>query len=86
MVTKFNPLFSAQISSEACALNTHAPLCLKVEGLLPPKAAIFPVCTVVITVVVQLLSCVQLFATPWTAETMFPCPSLSPAVCSNSFH
>ena len=67
MVTKFNPLFSAQISSEACALNTHAPLCLKVEGLLPPKAAIFPVCTVVITVVVQLLSCVQLFATPWTA-------------------
>ena len=31
-------------------------------------------------VVVQLLSCVWLFATPWTRP---PCPSLSPRVCLN---
>ena len=36
-------------------------------------------------VIVQLLSCVQLFGTPWTVEhTTFPCPSLSPGACSNS--
>ena len=38
-------------------------------------------------VVVQLLSCVWLFVIPWTAaslDTMLPCPSLSPRVCSNS--
>ena len=31
-------------------------------------------------VVVQLLSCMQLFVTPWTAA----CPSLSPRVCPSS--
>ena len=36
----------------------------------------FPVINLV---VVQLLTCVWLFATPW-----LPCPSLSPEVCSNS--
>ena len=35
--------------------------------------------TVNIYAVVQSLSCVQLFATPW-----LPCPSPSPGVCSNS--
>ena len=35
-------------------------------------------------VVVQLLSHVRLFATPWTAACQLPCPSLSPAVCSDS--
>ena len=35
--------------------------------------------------VVQLLSSVRLFATPWTAaHTRLPCPLLSPGVCSNS--
>jgi len=34
-------------------------------------------------VVVQLLSCAQLFATPWTA-TRLSCPSSSPRACSNS--
>ena len=34
--------------------------------------------------VVQLLSHVRLFATPWTAHTSFPCPPLSPGVCSSS--
>ena len=32
---------------------------------------------------VQLLSCVWLFATPWTAECP-PCPSPTPRACSNS--
>ena len=35
-------------------------------------------------VVVQSLSHVRLFATPWTAACQLPCPSLSPAVCSDS--
>ena len=35
-------------------------------------------------VVVQSLSRVQLFATPWTAAPQAPCPSPSPGVCSNS--
>ena len=35
-------------------------------------------------VVVQSLSCVQLFVTPWTAAARLPCSSLSPRVCWNS--
>ena len=35
-------------------------------------------------VVVELLSHVQLFATPWTAACQLLCPSLTPGVCSNS--
>ena len=35
-------------------------------------------------VVVQLPSCVWLFATPWTAAHQTSCPSLYPRVCSNS--
>ena len=35
-------------------------------------------------VVVQLLNCVRLFVTPWTAAARLPCPSLFPRVCSNS--
>ena len=35
-------------------------------------------------VVVQLPSHVRFFATPWTEHTRFPCPSLSPGVCSDS--
>ena len=35
-------------------------------------------------VVVQSLSCVQQFVTPWPAYTRLPCPSLSPTVCSDS--
>ena len=34
--------------------------------------------------VVQLLSHVQLFSTPWTAAHQLPCLSLSPRACSNS--
>ena len=33
---------------------------------------------------VQSLSCIWLFATPWTAASRLPCPSLSPGVCSDS--
>ena len=33
---------------------------------------------------VQLLSCVQLFETPWTATCQATCPSPSPGVCSDS--
>ena len=33
--------------------------------------------------VAQLVSRVWLFTTPWTAAHRFPCPSLSPPVCSN---
>ena len=36
-------------------------------------------------VVVQLLSDVWLFVTPWKQHTRLPCPSLSPRVCSNSY-
>ena len=32
---------------------------------------------------VQLLSCVWLFATPWTAAHRLPCPSPTPRACSN---
>ena len=43
-------------------------------------------CLLIRVVVVQLLSCVWLFVTPWTAcSTLgFSCPSLSPRVCSSS--
>ena len=34
--------------------------------------------------VIQSLSCVWLFVTPWTATCRLPCPSPSPGVCSNS--
>ena len=37
-----------------------------------------------LVVVVQLLSCIRFFATPWTAACQPPCPSLSPRICSNS--
>ena len=37
-----------------------------------------------LSVSVQLLSCVQLFATAWTAAPSFPCPSPTPRACSNS--
>ena len=37
-----------------------------------------------ISVVVPLLSCVQLFATHKLQHARLPCPSLSPRVCSNS--
>ena len=36
------------------------------------------------TFLVQLLSCVQLFETPWTATCQATCPSPSPGVYSNS--
>ena len=35
--------------------------------------------------VVQSLSCVWLFATPWLQHTRLPCPSLFPRVCLDSF-
>ena len=38
----------------------------------------------ILFVVVQLLSRVRLFATPWTAARQAPCPSPSPRACSNS--
>ena len=37
-----------------------------------------------IVVVVQSVSHVQLFTTPWTVACQLPCPLLSPWVCSNS--
>ena len=37
-----------------------------------------------VVVIVQLLSHLRLFATPWTAIYRCPCPSLSPGACSNS--
>ena len=33
---------------------------------------------------VQSLSCVWLFATPWTAAPRLPCPSATPRACANS--
>ena len=38
----------------------------------------------ILFVVVQLLSSVQLFVTPWTITRQALCPPLSPRVCSNS--
>ena len=35
-------------------------------------------------IVVQLLNCVHLFATPWAAARQAPCPSPPPRACSNS--
>ena len=40
--------------------------------------------TFIFVVVLQLLSCVQLFTTLWMQRVRLPCPSLSPRVCSNS--
>ena len=37
-------------------------------------------------VLIQSLSWVQIFATPWTKQGRFLCPQLSPRVCSNSCH
>ena len=37
-----------------------------------------------LVVVVQSLSPVLLFVTPWTAARRLPCPALSPGACSNS--
>ena len=34
--------------------------------------------------VIQLLSHLWLFVTPWTAAHQLPCPTLSPGICSNS--
>ena len=39
---------------------------------------------IIIVVVVQLLSHVQLFVTPWTAACQASCPSPSPGVCPSS--
>ena len=39
---------------------------------------------IIIVVVVQLLSHVQLFVTPWTAACQASCPSPSPGVCPGS--
>ena len=39
----------------------------------------------VLAVVVQLLSRVQLFVTPWTGAARLPCPSPSPRVYSDSY-
>ena len=38
----------------------------------------------VTSIIVQSLSHVRLFVTPWTADTRLPCPSPSLGVCSNS--
>ena len=35
-------------------------------------------------VVVQLLSCIQLFGPHGLQQARLPCPSLSPGICSNS--
>ena len=40
--------------------------------------------TVVGTLVVHSLICVQLLATPWAAATRLPCPPLCPGICSRS--
>ena len=40
---------------------------------------------ILLPVVVQSLSCVWLFATPWTAACQPPCPSPSPRACSYPF-
>ena len=37
-----------------------------------------------VSLCVQSLSFIWLFVTPWTTHIRFPCPSLSPGVCSNS--
>ena len=45
------------------------------------------ICCPSVVVAGQSLSCVQIFATPWTiAHSRFPCYSLSPRVCSDLFH
>ena len=51
--------------------STHIIMCVYVLSIL------------VIIVVVQTLSHVRLFATPWTAPCQAPCLSPSPGVCSN---
>ena len=37
-----------------------------------------------VCLVVQSLSCVKLFPTPWIAHARFPCPSTSPKICSQT--
>ena len=44
----------------------------------------FPYRIRLVVVIVQLLSCVRFFATPWTAACQLPCPSLFPGFSSNS--
>jgi len=57
--------------------NPQCAHCLEVSDSIPA------VCFASPFVVVQLLSHVRLFATPWTAEHLASCPPLSPRVCSN---
>ena len=62
-------------------LGVHSALkalVIKITQLSHPAAGLSS------TIVVQSLSHVQLFPTPWTAVCRLPCPSLYPRVCSNS--
>ena len=66
-------IFLTQGSSLGLLYYRWIPYCLSHQG--SPKN---------IFVVVQSLSCVRLFLTPWAAARQLTCPSPSPRVCSNS--
>ena len=82
----FQPIFKVQTAqchwiflSELCfiTLKSKYPfLLLLKEEMIHPM--------VLVSVLIVVLSCVPLFATPWSAALQAFCPSLSSWVCSNS--
>ena len=67
---------------------SHSPGCILADpqGSFTVRWNCFPkgACVWLPCAVVQSLTCVQLFATPWTTACQVPCPSLSPRICSDS--
>ena len=71
-------------ANEITSLACHIPF---IPGSWSPNPSPWPsVHQVFQYIVLQSLSCVQLFATPWTAACLqsFTCPSPSSGACSNS--
>ena len=61
----------------------YAPSCSFTE-IIPPISTLFATGDSEYIHSVQALSCVRLFATPWTEHTRFPCSSPKPGAYSNS--
>jgi len=76
-----SPIFSFRLCSNGSQLLFFASSMHRLSGTSGPLYIGLPLSPVV----VQSLSQVWLFATPWTQHIRLPCPSPSPGVCSNSY-
>ena len=68
------------------SVNTESQICAQLQTVLTTlgTAVSSQKSCLSLVVVVQLLNCIRLFATPWTAAHQASCPSVSPGVCSHS--